>query len=96
MPPQAGVRTARSYAQGDYSSMQFPFTFAAASKRGHVFLHVSASVGGDRDPRLQQLIPGTTATQRRGQGDLVATKLTLKYTDYMARTRRVLPLQGGS
>jgi Protein of unknown function (DUF4232) len=36
----------RVYAPGDYTSTQFPFTFEACGKRGPVFLHVSASIGG--------------------------------------------------
>lgn len=40
----------RVYAPGDYSSMQFPFTFEACGKRGPVFLHVSTSIGGTGIP----------------------------------------------
>jgi hypothetical protein len=36
----------RVYAPGDFSSMQFPFSFAACGKKGPIFLHVSATIGG--------------------------------------------------
>jgi Protein of unknown function (DUF4232) len=40
----------RVYAPGDFSSMQFPFTFTACSKRGPAFLHVTTTVGGTGIP----------------------------------------------
>jgi Protein of unknown function (DUF4232) len=40
----------RVYAPGDYASMQFPFTFKACSKKAHVFMYVSASIGGTGIP----------------------------------------------
>jgi Protein of unknown function (DUF4232) len=36
----------RVFAPGDFTSTQFPFTFEACAKKGPVFLHVSASIGG--------------------------------------------------
>jgi Protein of unknown function (DUF4232) len=40
----------RVYAPGDYSSMQFPFSFEACGKKGPIFLHVSATIGGTGIP----------------------------------------------
>jgi hypothetical protein len=40
----------RVYAPGDYSSMQFPFSFEACGKKGPIFLHVSAAIGGTGIP----------------------------------------------
>jgi Protein of unknown function (DUF4232) len=36
----------RVYAPGDFGATKFPFTFTACGKKGPVFLHVSASIGG--------------------------------------------------
>src|SRR5215469_16981710 len=36
----------RVFAPGDFSSTQFPFSFAACGKKGPRFLHVSAVIGG--------------------------------------------------
>jgi len=43
-PTQASAL--RVFAPGDFSSTQFPFTFAACGKKGPRFLHVSAVIGG--------------------------------------------------
>jgi len=40
----------RVYAPGDYSWMEFPFTFEACGKKGPAFLQVSASIGGTGIP----------------------------------------------
>ena len=40
----------RVFAPGNFSSMQFPFSFAACGKRGPRFLHVSAVIGGTGIP----------------------------------------------
>jgi hypothetical protein len=40
----------RVYAPGDYSSMEFPFTFEACAKKGPIFLFVTATIGGTGIP----------------------------------------------